>query len=418
MVGTDMTIGADSALHRIVEAIDAISVHGREPPAQLRGRGHGPQLRLSGADERDRRGRDYVLIPEQPARSTAGRTRCASSSAPGRAAGRRDSIVIVAEGSRDRHGNPITATYVRQVLEDRLGEDTRVTILGHVQRGGAPSAFDRSMSSLLGYAAVEERAGRRRPDASPQLIGLRYNRVAAQPLTECVEQHPPGRGDDRDQDYQAALELRGGSYDRDVRDASPRWSRALPRRAAAGSRAGSPCSTSVAWRPGMNTAARAAVRLGLDRGHTMLGVHGSFRGLLDGDVDELTWGDVDGWTSLGGAELGISRTVPTAEELYAIARALERHELDGLLIIGGWTGYEAVDRSGASAHKVSRPSRSRSCACRRRSTTTCPGSELTVGADSALNRSSTRSTRSSSPAVAAQRCFVVETMGRLCGYLA
>ena len=56
--------------------------------------------------------------------------------------------------------------------------------------------------------------------------------------------------------------------------------------------------------PGMNAAARAAVRLGLYRGHTMLGVHGSFRGLIDGDVRELQWGDVEGWTSRGGAELG------------------------------------------------------------------------------------------------------------------
>jgi len=50
--------------------------------------------------------------------------------------------VIVAEGAHDSQNTPITSNYVRQVLEDRLGEDTRVTILGHVQRGGAPSAFD------------------------------------------------------------------------------------------------------------------------------------------------------------------------------------------------------------------------------------------------------------------------------------
>ena len=66
-------------------------------------------------------------------------------------------IVLVAEGAKDRHGQPITADYVKQVLTDRLGEDTRVTILGHVQRGGTPSAFDRNMSTVLGWAAVEDR---------------------------------------------------------------------------------------------------------------------------------------------------------------------------------------------------------------------------------------------------------------------
>ena len=79
----------------------------------------------------------------------------------------------------------------------------------------------------------------------------------------------------------------------------------------------------------MNAAARAAVRLGLHRGHTMLGVHGSFPGLIDGDVREMAWGDVDGWTGRGGAELGISRDVPTVEDLYAIGRGLERHGVDG-----------------------------------------------------------------------------------------
>ena len=92
----------------------------------------------------------------------------------------------------------------------------------------------------------------------------------------------------------------------------------------------------------MNAVAGAAVRLGLDRGHTMLGVDGSFRGLIDGDVRELQWGDVEGWSSLGGAELGISRHVPTVKDLYAIGRGLEEQRVDGLLIIGGWDAFEAA----------------------------------------------------------------------------
>ena len=90
----------------------------------------------------------------------------------GRAAGRRESIVVVAEGAQDRAGQPITSQRVRDVLRERLGEDTRVTILGHVQRGGTPSAYDRWMSTLVGHAAAIEviDAG---PDHEPQLIGVR-----------------------------------------------------------------------------------------------------------------------------------------------------------------------------------------------------------------------------------------------------
>jgi 6-phosphofructokinase 1 len=73
----------------------------------------------------------------------------------GRKAGRRDTIVIVAEGAHDRDGNPIESSYVAEVLREQLGEDVRVTVLGHVQRGGAPSAFDRNLGTLMGYTAVQ-----------------------------------------------------------------------------------------------------------------------------------------------------------------------------------------------------------------------------------------------------------------------
>ena len=85
--------------------------------------------------------------------------------------------MIVAEGAHDTSNKPITSEYVRQVLEERLGEDTRVTILGHVQRGGAPSAFDRSMSSMVGYAAVEEVMAATQQSV-PQLVGMQGNRVS------------------------------------------------------------------------------------------------------------------------------------------------------------------------------------------------------------------------------------------------
>lgn len=61
--------------------------------------------------------------------------------------GKRKTIVIVAEGAIDRDLKPINADYVKDVLTDRLGLDTRVTTLGHTQRGGRPCAYDRVMVS-------------------------------------------------------------------------------------------------------------------------------------------------------------------------------------------------------------------------------------------------------------------------------
>ena len=225
MVGTDMTIGADSALHRIVEAIDAISStaasHQRSFVVEVMGR-HCGYLALMSAIAG---GADYVLIPENPP-APGWEVDLCDLLQTGRAAGRRNSIVIVAEGAQDPSASPITSDYVRQVLEDRLGEDTRVTILGHVQRGGAPSAFDRSMSSILGYDAVEEVLSAT-ADSIPQMIGIRYNRVSSAPLVDCVTQTREIANRIAAKDFDVAMTLRGSSYGEMV-GIFPSMSQALP----------------------------------------------------------------------------------------------------------------------------------------------------------------------------------------------
>lgn len=65
-----------------------------------------------------------------------------------RIAGQRLNIIIVSEGAIDRDGRPITAEQVKKVVVDRLKQDTRITVLGHVQRGGSPSAFDRVLVGI------------------------------------------------------------------------------------------------------------------------------------------------------------------------------------------------------------------------------------------------------------------------------
>jgi 6-phosphofructokinase 1 len=169
--------------------------------------------------------------------------------------------------------------------------------------------------------------------------------------------------------------------------------------------------------PGMNTAARAAVRLGRDRGHTMLGVRGSFGGLIDGRIEELTWGDVEGWTALGGAELGASRQTPTTEQLYTVARALETQGVDGLLVIGGWKAYQALHWLHSERDRY--PAFKMPMICLPATIdNNLPGSDLSIGADTALNVIVEALDRIKQSAMAARRCFVVEVMGRHCGYLA
>ena len=97
------------------------------------------------------------------------------------------------------------------MLEERLGGDIRLTTLGHIQRGGVPSAFDRWMSSLLGHAAVEEVLAAT-PESVPQLVGLVDHRVAKVPLMECVARPRELAERIEARDYDTALLMRGDRY--------------------------------------------------------------------------------------------------------------------------------------------------------------------------------------------------------------
>ena len=120
-----MTIGADTALHRIVEAVDAIqstaSSHQRTFVIEVMGRRCGYLALMGGLAT----GANFVFIPENPPGDDWEEAMCAVLRA-GREIGRRANIVLVAEGARDRHGEPVTAGHVKGVLEERLGEDARV----------------------------------------------------------------------------------------------------------------------------------------------------------------------------------------------------------------------------------------------------------------------------------------------------
>ena len=416
MAGTDMTIGADTALHRITEAVDAIAStaasHQRTFVVEVMGR-HCGFLALMGAIST---GASWVLIPESPPDVDDWEaTMCARLKA-GREAGRRDSIVILAEGARDRHGKPITAEHVRQVLHKRLGEDVRITILGHVQRGGAPSAFDRYMSTMLGHAAVEELLSSE-PGSDAQLIGMKDNRVTRQPLMECVKLTREVAERVNSGNFAGALALRGARFENSLRTLRT-IVRALPHAPTAGQRrlnialihSGGPA-------PGMNTAVRASVRLALDKGHRILGVRNGFRGLVEGDISEMEWMSVNGWASRGGAELGTNRRVPADGELYTIARHLEAHKIDTVLMIGGWSGYQAVHKLRSERERF--PAFDIPMICMPASIrNNLAGSELSIGSDSALNSIVEAVDKIKQSAVASQRCFVVEVMGRKCGYLA
>ncbi len=414
--GSDMTIGADSALHRITEAVDSISStatsHQRTFVVETMGRRCG-YLAVMGALAT---GADWVLIPETPPEVPDWRRTMMESLEAGRRAGRRDSIVIVAEGAQDADGRRITSIDVRDALEELLGEEVRLTILGHVQRGGSPSAYDRYLSTVLGHAAVTQTLSATSEEV-PQMVGVRSGAIALTSLEECVgvTREVVAAVDARDS--ARALQLRGAGF-REAFHTLRILVRSLPHPPEQGQRRLRLAVVhSGGLAPGMNTAVRVAVRMGLDRGHTMLGVRNGFAGLIGGDLEEMGWMSMRGWASLGGAELGTNRKIPAGKDLYAIARTIEQHGIDGLMVIGGWSAYESVSR--LFAERDDYPAFQMPIVVLPATIdNNLPGAEISVGADTALNSIVSAVDKIKQSAVASQRCFVVEVMGRHCGFLA
>jgi len=416
MFGTDMTIGADTALHRITDALDAIgstaASHQRSFVVEVMGRDAGYLATMSALAS----GADWALIPESPPDLDKWESKMCEVLQAGRDIGRRDSIVIVAEGAVDRQGKPITSDRVRKILEEKLGEDTRVTILGHVQRGGSPTAFDRNLSTLLGTKAVDVLTNMQ-ADSPAQLIGMQGNRIVASNLMECVNKTRAVNEAITNLEFEKAMDLRGDNFKEAFRTLRT-LVRALPHDPQPGKprlkigilNAGAPA-------PGMNTAVRAAARIGLDNGHHMLGIYNGFDGLIEGNIEEFDWMSVNGMAPLGGAELGANRKIPEKSDFYAIARAIEENEIQALLVIGGWSAYNAVNK--IYEQRPNFPAFNIPIVCIPASiNNNLPGTELSVGADTALNNIIDAVDKIKQSAVASRRCFVVEVMGRYCGYLA
>jgi 6-phosphofructokinase 1 len=305
---------------------------------------------------------------------------------------------------------------VRLALEEGLGEDVRVTVLGHVQRGGAPSAFDRYMSTVLGAVAVQD-VLRSTADDPPQIVGLKNNRIVRAPLVESVAATRAIASAAAAGNYDEVLQRRGGSFreslirQRVLNHVFPGASRpsAAPRTIAVLHGGG--------LAPGMNATARAVVRFALDRNHRVLGVQDGMTGLVAGDLRELTWISVNGWGTTGGAELGTARRDLDEADVAAIAATIERERIDTLVMIGGYSGYqacwqllEARDRYPALAVTM--------VAIPATIDNDLPGTDITIGSDSALNSIVEAIDKIKQSAVASSRCFVVEVMGGRCGYLA
>ncbi|XP_054621565.1 ATP-dependent 6-phosphofructokinase, platelet type isoform X5 [Dunckerocampus dactyliophorus] len=412
--GTDMTIGTDSALHRIIEVVDAIMTtaqsHQRTFVLEVMGR-HCGYLALVSALAC---GADWVLIPEMPPEDGWEEKMCEKLSAT-RSRGTRLNIIIVAEGAIDRHGKAITSSYVKDLVVKCLGFDTRVTILGHVQRGGTPSAFDRILASRMGVEAVlallETTA-----NTPACVVSLCGNQSVRLPLMECVQMTQEVQKAMDEKRFEEAVKLRGRSFENNLKTykllAHRKPESELPHSNfnVAVLNVGAPAA-------GMNAAVRSAVRVGITEGHKMFAVSDGFEGFYKGQIKEIKWADVGGWTGQGGSLLGTKRTLP-AKHVGKIAEQMRLHNINALLVIGGFEALESLLQlyeARATYEEFCIPM----CMLPATISNNVPGTDLSIGADTALNAIVETCDRiKQSASGTKRRVFIIETMGGYCGYLA
>ncbi|XP_043120147.1 ATP-dependent 6-phosphofructokinase, platelet type isoform X3 [Puntigrus tetrazona] len=412
--GTDMTIGTDSALHRIIEVVDAIMTtaqsHQRTFVLEVMGR-HCGYLALVSALAC---GADWVLIPEMPPKDGWEEQMCHKLS-ENRADKKRLNIIIVAEGAIDQNNKPITTELIKDLVVRCLGFDTRVTILGHVQRGGTPSAFDRILASRMGVEAVLALL-----EASPGtpacVVSLCGNQAVRLPLMECVQMTQEVQKAMDEKRFEEAVKLRGRSFENNLNTYKLLSHRKIDAELPPSSfnvavlNVGAPAA-------GMNAAVRSAVRVGITEGHTMFAVNDGFEGFYKGQIKEIKWGDVGGWTGQGGSLLGTKRTLP-AKHIDKIAEQMKIHNINALLVIGGFEAY-----LGLMELQAARSKHAELCVPMVMVPATVsnniPGSDLSIGADTALNAITDTCDRiKQSASGTKRRVFIIETMGGYCGYLA
>ena len=173
LFGTDYTIGFDTAVNTALEAIDRIrdtaSAHDRIFLVEVMGRHAGFIAVAAGVAG----GAEHILIPETPTDLAA----IGRAIIRGREAGKTSQIIIVAEG--DEAGGAIE---VGKRLEDLIGISFRVCVLGHIQRGGSPSATDRILATVLGAYAMETL----HEGITDQMVGMVGGRLCRTPLTDAV----------------------------------------------------------------------------------------------------------------------------------------------------------------------------------------------------------------------------------------
>lgn len=402
LVETDYSIGFDSAVTRVMESLDNLhttaSAHHRVMVVEVMGRETGWVALVGGLAG----GADFIVIPEV----SSSVAEVCEHLQQRHSSGKEFSIVVVAEGAqmpdlitrqpgaydpfgRPRYDQRGVGESLAMAIEHKMGLETRFVVLGHLHRGGAPSAFDRVLASRLGVSAVDMIKN----GQFGQMATRRNNRFQTVPLANVA-----GKIQYADTRYYELARTFFGQRRLDPGASSIRRIGVLT--------GGGDC-------PGLNAAIRAVTRHAFEYGWKVTGFRNGWAGLLgEGDAFEVTPEFISGALPKGGTILGSSRTNPAKKpELMAQVFAnLRKYEIDALVAIGGDDTLGVASKLyAAGANVVGVP---------KTMDNDINETEYTIGFDSASTTVVEALDKLHTTASAHHRVMVVEVMGREAGWIA
>lgn len=212
-IGTDLTLGTDSALQRIADQIlairDTAASHHRTFVIEIMGRHCGYLTLRSGVTS----GADFIMIPEDPVTGDWKEIICHSLKRSRDFSGKRFSLVLVCEGAIDRQGKKISSAEVADVIKSRLKHEVRIQVLGHVQRGGPVSLMDKLLGLQMGGEAVRSLV--QMDHKSPSVvIGIHGSDLIHSDLVSSVRKTQEVGEAIAAKDFDRAVRLRGPDFQR------------------------------------------------------------------------------------------------------------------------------------------------------------------------------------------------------------
>ncbi|KAF7684203.1 ATP-dependent 6-phosphofructokinase, liver type [Astathelohania contejeani] len=400
---TEMTLGADSALHRVVEAVDNLITtmmsHQRAFVLEVMGRNCGWLALMSAFAT----GAEYVFLPEAPVEDW--QSPLISAIKKARDFGKTSIFVIISEGAVDIEGQKIQPKYVKSIIECETGIESRVLTLGHIQRGGEPSAFDRISGTLMGCAAVKHIFSKVNEAV---MIALRRGNYEPVNLERVIETNKKINTERINKNFGAMMASRGSYFERIYK--LNRWKPLKQGRKKKilvlheGIRVG-----------GMNVALNAIVRYGSALCDNIYVAENGFEGFIKGRFDSAS-----SYEFINGIQSGASVIGSGASnnlDVTLICQRLAEHEFDSLIIIGGSENLYLIQRLSDRLTGLSLcidvlliPATIAN---------NIPGIDTSIGSDTALNCitracDSLKLTSLSMP----RTVFVVDVEGGECGYLA